>query len=161
MKPSVPFLKPSPSGRQRLRKNRAKERDPEVYLTGIVKGLTASEPEEWLALAADRSALVTGYEFRRIYNAPSRTSSGAIELDFLFFTGGAQIPAQVDEEFFHAPARARAEARAKDLMLEKILRPRGARQVSRIRATLLTDIDAATWVLEQMIYGMVFTLDNQ
>lgn len=160
MKPEVPYLKPEPSGRQRLRKSRREERDPEVYLTGIVKGLEASEPEEWLALAADRSPLITGYEFRRVYNAPSRTASGAIELDFLFYTGAAPIPAQVDEEYFHAPARARAEARAKDVLLEQILRPRGARQVNRIRADLLGDIDAATWVLEQMVYGYVFTLDQ-
>jgi len=140
----------------RIRRDHAEEE----ALTGMVHGMDASAPEERIARAADKHPSCTGYEFRRVYNRPQRNMPGAIELDFLFHIG-IPHPVQVDEEYFHSGAVARAADRQRDRILyENFLRYKGSRLISRVRADFLETQEQADNVFEQIVAGRIFSIDD-
>jgi len=106
----------------------------EEALTGLVQGKDASDLEEMYARSLSKDERVLSFRFREVYGAPTRSQSGAIELDFYVVTGPAW-PVQIDAEFTHKDADTRAHDALQDQLLDEILLPEGARPVQRVRLT--------------------------
>ena len=86
------------------------------------------------ARSLSKDERVLSFRFREVYGAPTRSQSGAIELDFYVVTGPAW-PVQIDAEFTHKDADTRAHDALQDQLLDEILLPEGARPVQRVRLT--------------------------
>jgi len=79
---------------------------------------------------------------------------GSIELDFLVYTG-TSYPVQIDGDWIHRSAEAKAHDLLQDARLNAILQPRGAMPVERIPGYKLQDgreasQDKADRIVEEM-----------
>jgi hypothetical protein len=81
--------------------------EPELFV-GEVQGKKASQPEERLAKALNKSKSVQGYEFRRTMGAPHGLP-GWFELDFTVNKGGITYAIEVDTEFTHRSKSGRGD----------------------------------------------------
>ena len=122
-------------------------------LSGMVKGKKASDLEEVFARALDKTDSVQWWQFRNHYGAPMG-QVGSIELDFLVYTG-TSYPVQIDGDWIHRSAEAKAHDLLQDARLNAILQPRGAMPVERIPGYKLQDgreasQDKADRIVEEM-----------
>lgn len=106
-------------------------------LSGVLKGKTASDLEEVFGIALDNNPRVQWWEFRKNYGAP-RGQVGAIELDFLVSTGTLYL-FQIDGDWIHRTAEARAHDLVQDMRLNEMMKTKGARPVVRVQGSRLQD----------------------
>ncbi len=123
---------PLPVGRPRP------QPDPELQLTGRYRGKKASDLEEVFGRALDKSPKVIWVQYQNLYGAPARNMAGAKTLDFLVYTGVLHL-FQIDDEWIHKSASAKAKDRFSDAFIVQKLRTRGAKQVRRIKGNQLRE----------------------
>lgn len=107
-----------------VRVQRPKAKDERETLTGLVQGKDASDIEERAARAMSALSAVRSFEFRVLYFSPEGIGGGA-ELDFLV-QAGLRWGVQIDGEFSHKSAEARAHDALQDARLGERLMKGGA-----------------------------------
>lgn len=133
-KPPIFKFKIRQSGHERgyIRMQRPKPVNDEEALTGYVEGKSASDIEERFARALDNLSTVEGYEFLPVIIAPPNVA-GSIQLDFLVYSGGLW-PIQIDGDYIHKSAEAKAHDLLQDALTDDYFRSqgRGAQPSKRI-----------------------------
>lgn len=123
-------------------------------LTGQVQGKKASDLEERFVNVLNEHPGVDQIRFRTVYDAgASRTSFGSIELDVLFRCNGQWYAVQIDEEYFHSSAEARARDRQRDDRLFEILKGYGVQHINRVESVYLDTVDLTRATIEEIIHG--------
>lgn len=144
-------------GERRDRKTYRKTVDPtkreqEVF-TGMVQGKKASDAEERFYNMLNEVPSVDVIRFRTTYDGMSRISFDTIELDFLFRAGGQWFAVQLDEEYFHSGAQARARDRQRDDRLLEILKTYGIWHINRVEGKWTETRDITRITIEEIING--------
>jgi len=88
-------------------------------LSGMVQGKKASDIEERFARALEGNKRIEGYSFLQHYFGPTRTTPGAVEVDFMVQAGGEWYPVQIDGEYAHKTQQQRDKDAQKDQILNK------------------------------------------
>jgi len=130
----------------------------EEAFTGQVQGKKASDIEERFARGLQRDSRVESFRFRMVKGALPGTF-GSVELDF-YIRAGAWYPVQLDGDWIHKSASARAQDRMQDEKLWQALSYDNPQPISRVRGTLVLTPEAVTRVINQILTGRVFTSDT-
>lgn len=146
--PRVRWKKASRPPQRPWRKNRpAKLPEPEEGLTGIVQGQDASAYEERFARSMDKNPRVQWYDFVKTYVAPPGIA-GSKELDFLI-GAGLIYPIQIDGDWIHKGASARAQDEESDNQINQILQ-HSAQPVRRVRGIELETQEMSDRLVEEL-----------
>jgi hypothetical protein len=133
-------------------KNRVRPASPATEnLTGMVRNMEASAPEERFALALEQSGSVTNYQFRYSIFGFTRTTPGAVEIDFVVYVLNGQIqPIQIDGEYAHKSIGQREEDKMKDARLNEYGQTKHWLAVIRIPAQELDTQDMANAKVKEL-----------
>ncbi|UOF79216.1 hypothetical protein [Caudoviricetes sp.] len=85
-------------------------------LTGQVSGKSASDIEERFARALEKASI--GFEFLPIILAPANVA-GSVQLDFLVYFGNQLYPIQIDGDWIHSSAEAKAHDAMQDALVDQ------------------------------------------
>lgn len=135
--------------------NRAVAEPADEELTGLItdasgRAQQASDIEERFARALDKNNRVRSYIFRRTFIAPMNIA-GSVEVDFLVEAGDT-TPVQIDGDFAHKTAEAKAHDAVQDARLDEHLRATGeaSRPTVRVPGSDLENQDEA----DLLVMGM-------
>jgi len=109
--------------------NRVETQAFDEELTGEVQGWEASDIEERFARALRKNNIK--FSFREHFFGPTRTTPGAVEVDFLVESGG-WWPIFIDGEYAHKSQTKRDEDSVKDARLDELLMKYGINPSRRI-----------------------------
>lgn len=125
--------------------------------SGEIQGLKASDLEERFARSWDKRGY--GYDFRTA-NVVGRNLPGEVELDFSVDLKWAVQPVQIDGLIGHKTAEQKAEADAKDAILNDELRGTGALPVIRIAEYQLVTQELSDRVVDDILAGRLYSSYN-
>lgn len=127
-------------------------REKEAF-TGLVEGKTASDLEERFYNMLRERPDVDAIRFRTTYEGMTRTSFGAIELDFLFRASGQWFAVQVDEEYFHSSAQQQARDQERSDRLLEILKGYGISHINRVESKWIDTQEFTKLTIQEIIHG--------
>jgi len=115
-------------------------------LTGQVQGDRASQYEERFARALDKNENVQRFDFLPQYILP-RGYGGGIQLDFMVHAGGLLYPIQIDGDWIHRSAEAKARDEFQDTVLNNYMMQHSITTIpiERILGSLLETQDEADY----------------
>lgn len=118
-------------------------------LTGQVDGKSASDIEERFARALDQAGI--GYEFLPVILAPANVA-GSVQLDFLIYFGNQLYPVQIDGDWVHSSAEAKAHDALQDALVDEYYASynSGAQPQQRIPGFKLSNQDQANAVVREL-----------
>ena len=147
--PRIKWKKKTRPPQQAWRKNRPEEqKKPDEALTGYVQGQNASALEERFARSLDKHPRVQWYDFIKTYVAPPGVA-GSKELDFLV-GAGLLYPFQIDGDWIHKGAAARAQDQQSDAEIDVILQG-SAQPVRRIKGHELETQEMSDRLVEELV----------
>lgn len=117
-------------------------------LTGYVRGQQASDLEERFARALVEAGLdfVFQYEVYSAYNLPGEEQT----IDFVIYSFGNPIPIETGSEFIHGHPSRREKDRARDQVLNEIIRYWGWQEIVRLEFDHPTDVDDAREIVREL-----------
>jgi len=120
----------------------------EEPLTGFIGDWEASDIEERFARSLIKQGIA--FSFREHFFGPTRTTPGAVEIDFLTMPVGEVRPIQIDGEFAHKTQRQKDDDRIKDALFDEFGRKYGFAPVKRIPGELLQTQDDSDALVREM-----------
>jgi hypothetical protein len=123
----------------------------------MVQGKKASDIEERFARALESNKRIDGYSFLQHYFGPTRTTPGAVEVDFMVQAGGEVYPVQIDGEYAHKTQQQRDKDAQKDQILNKYFAKFGnikavqrIPDITRMHAGILDDQESADMLVNKL-----------
>ena len=146
--PRIKWKKQARPPQKAWTKNRPEEQPkPDEGLTGYVQGQDASALEERFARSMDKNQRIQWYDFQKSYVAPPGVA-GEKTLDFLV-GAGLIYPIQIDGDWIHKSASARARDRDSDAEIDQILQG-SAQLVKRIGGHELETQEMSDRLVEEL-----------
>jgi len=150
MKALKPYVlkKPRKPAQDNVLKDRITTPKQDEGLTGYIGDWEASDIEERFGRALAKAGL--SFSFREHFFGPSRTTPGAVEVDFLVQIGGEVYPIFIDGEFAHKTQAQRDNDKIKDARFDDYARRFGAYPSQRIAGDVLETQEQADMLVKEM-----------
>ncbi len=118
-------------------------------LTGFIGEWEASDIEERFGRALGKNN--NNFSFREHFFGPTRTTPGAIEVDFLVWVGSMCYPVFTDGEYAHKSQEQRANDKIKDAIFDEYGMRIGLQPSVRIPGTELETQEEADLKVKEML----------
>lgn len=150
-------MKQLKSAKLPIRKQRRPEDEPlnrvnypaeDEGLTGFIGDWEASDIEERFGRALSKNEI--RFSFREHFFGPTRTTPGAVEVDFLVWVGNMIYPLFIDGEYAHKTQEQKTEDRIKDARFDEYGRKYGLHPSQRIAGDLLQTQDDTDQIVKEM-----------